>query len=76
MATPLTLDSIIESEEMANDRISARPMPRNYTALGAAINDLRIWLGHKDLKTAILYSGGTDADSDHVQSLVDKALNF
>jgi site-specific recombinase XerD len=43
---------------------------------GASLNDLRLWLGHKDLSTTQRYLAGSDSQAEHVRALVDKALSF
>ncbi len=43
---------------------------------GTTLNDLKTWLGHKDLKTTSLYLGGADLHSPHVRAAVDAAFSF
>lgn len=43
---------------------------------GTALNDLRRWLGHKDLRTTELYLAGSESHAPHVRAAVDAAFTF
>jgi integrase/recombinase XerD len=43
---------------------------------GASLNDLKEWLGHKDLATTQLYLSGSNVHSAHVRTLIDEAFSF
>lgn len=43
---------------------------------GTMLNDLRSWLGHKDLRTTQLYLAGSDSQAAHVRARVDAAFSF
>jgi integrase len=43
---------------------------------GTSLNDLRKWLGHKDLRTTELYLAGSESQAPHVRAAVDAAFSF
>jgi integrase/recombinase XerD len=43
---------------------------------GTSLNDLKTWLGHKDLKTIQLYLAGSESHAPHVRAAVDAAFSF
>jgi integrase len=64
---------VCEEFKLHNFRKTYATKPHHH---GTSLNDLKTWLGHKDLKTTQLYLAGSESHAPHVRAAVDAAFSF
>ena len=63
---------VCENYKLHNFRKTYATKLHQHTSL----NDLKTWLGHKDLRTTELYLAGSESQAPHVRAAVGRSLQL